>query len=141
MLDKNNFKIIVINKNRGWRGLAKVDIKTEHNSYPILQMTFSFSSKVWEDMLNAHIVIQDKDYYYVIEFDNTPSLPKPTQQRSVLIKDFIANILNVNRYNKSSWATNTNYDDWCRIKHFIDNKNNHTQSNWNCIGMRVYPTI
>ena len=131
---------IKINKNRGWRGLASVEAINEHTHTTILRMIFSFSEKVWRDMLEGTIVMQDKYNYYVINFDNIMSLPSPTQQRSVLIKNFEGNVINVNSYKKNERLT-AKEEDYKAIDNFLHNKNNHTQSDWNCIGIRVIPEI
>ena len=135
-------KTIYINKNRGWRGLAEVEI---YNTYGDLQMkrVFSFSQNVWDDMLKRLMVVQDEDYYYVITFEKALNdLPKPSQQRSVLIKNFVGNITNVNRYEKETWdSPDIQADDYWAIKHFLENKNNHTTSKWNYVGVRVVPNI
>lgn len=89
--------------------------------------------------MHGTIVLQDTDNYYVYQFNNTDALPQG-HQRSVLIKNFEANITKVNKYAKTAW-TGANADDWCAIRNFIKNKNNHTQSDWNCIGIRVIPEI
>ena len=128
----NNFNHIIINKNRGWRGLAEVVVRDEKYK-PQLSMIFSFSQAMWDDLIvRNRIVVQDNDFYYVINFHDDGKLPRPTQQRSVLIKDFIAKIEKVNRYEKSSW-TKAEPSDWNAITRFIKNKNNHTTSDWNCI--------
>ena len=135
-----NFKKIIINKNRGWRGLSSVEI-VDDDYKKHLTYIFSFSQQVWDDMLGGHIVVQDENYYYILTFDNTARLPAPTQQRSVLIKDFIATVLNVNRYEKATWKDKCDVTDYTYIYYFNKNRNNHTQSNWNCIGLRVMPII
>ena len=133
-------KEIIINKNRGWRGLAEVVVRDATHTEQT-KMIFSFSQAMWEDMLNGRIVMQDDEYYYVLTFDNLTHLPRKDQQRSVLIKNFTATVLNVNRYDKTSCHKNVTLTDWNCIAHFIENKNNHTQSDWNCIGLRVVPKI
>ncbi len=137
----NNFNHLIINKNRGWRGLAEVLVRSKECESQ-LKMVFSFSSDMWTDLTYHHkIVVQDQDNYYVIYFEPVTSLPKPTQQRSVLIKNFTGKITSVNKYSKASWLGDSTSDDWCTIKHFIRNRNNHTTSDWNCIGIRVMPEI
>lgn len=131
---------IRLNKNRGWRGLAELVCENSKREDE-LKMVFSFSQDVWNDMLRGYIVAQDDDNYIVIHFDNTDRLPKPTQQRSVLIKSFIATVLEVNAYSKSDWTSNTPSDHYNMIYHFTKNRNNHTTSDWNCIGIRVIPEI
>ena len=134
-----DIKKICINKNRGWRGLAELDCMDEENR-TLTKMIFSFSQPVWDDMLEGYIVLQDADNYYVLEFDNTGALPRG--QRSVLLKYFRANVMNSYVYAKSDWTRTSlasrHYD---KIYHFIKNRNNHTQSDWNCIGIRVVPMI
>lgn len=130
---------IVINKNRGWRGLAEVRCLNEDNKSEI-EMIFSFSQPVWDDMLMGYMVLQDSDSYIVVQFDSTDRLPKG--QRSVLLKNFIANVTNVCKYSKKDWtpcALSTGH--YNQISHFIKNRNNHTTSDWNCIGIRVIPEI
>lgn len=130
---------IIINKNRGWRGLAEAQCRNEEDNNE-LKMIFSFSQPVWDDMQDGFMVLQDAENYYVIEFDNTDRLPKG--QRSVLLKHFVANIVNSTAYPKNDWIQSSlgkgHYD---KIGHFIKNRNNHTQSDWNCIGIRVVPMI
>ena len=132
-------KQIIINKNRGWRGLAEARL-VDNERKEVLKMIFSFSQPVWDDMLMGYMVVQDTDYYYVTEFDNIDALPKG--QRSVLLKYFTANITSCTTYRKNDWTQEAlahgHYD---KISHFIKNRNNHTQSSWNCIGVRVVPMI
>ena len=125
----------------GWRGLAELDCLDERGN-TIQKMIFSFSQPVWEDMLNGFIVTQDEDNYIILEFDNTDALPKPTQQRSVLIKSFQATVINQYKYSKDSWANkNTPIIHYKYIRNFTMNRNNHTTSDFNCIGIRVTPMI
>ena len=137
----NNYNHIVINKNRGWRGLAEVKI-IDLEKKEQLKMIFSFSQAVWDDLIIHHkIVMQDDDYYYVIKFkDESGRLPKATQQRSVLIKSFNDEIESISQIEKSKWTSSV-AEDWSAIAHFLKNKNNHTTSDWNCIGIRVIPEI
>ena len=128
----NDMKFITINKNRGWRGLAEVDILNEEHDLTTKHI-FSFSQAMWDDMIYNHkIVIASKTYYYVIFFDNEDRLPRKDQQRSVLIKNFMANITKVNKYSKEKWQ-GAPAEDWSSIRYFIKNNNNHTTSDWNCI--------
>lgn len=131
---------IIINKNRGWRGLAEVIITNEDMETIKSSMIFSFSEQVWRDMLKGIIVTQDKDYYYVHKFNGLDRLPKPTQQRSVLITNFIADIEDTHKYPKDHLDT-AELHDLRAIANFKANKNNHTKSDWNCIGLRVVPMI
>lgn len=132
-------KRIIINKNRGWRGLAEVRCyDSEHNN--IKTMMFSFSQPVWDDMLKGHIVIQNDTHYQVLTFNNADTLPKG--QRSVLIKSFNADVLDTVDIPKVKWEDNVPSETYKHlIEHFIKNRNNHTQSDWNCIGIRVIPTL
>lgn len=130
-MDNYNFSNITIVKNRGWRGLAKATIYNAGNK-EYTSMVFSFSQAVWEDLLHGYIVIPHEDYYYILTFDNTAHLPAPTQQRSVLIKNFQANILNVSRIEKNKWHT-TNGVAYSLLYHHIKNNNHHTTSDWNYI--------
>ena len=134
-----NFKQISIQKNRGWRGLAKAVIYDEENK-EYTSMVFSFSQAVWEDMLHGYIVIPHEDYYYALTFDNLSALPKETQQRSVLIKNFQANITEVDRIEKSKWTSISGIA-YSLIYHYLKNNNHHTQSDWNYVGIRVIPEI
>lgn len=84
-------------------------------------------------MLMGHIVIQDEDNFIVLDFDNTEKLPKPTQQRSVLIKSFNATVVNSWTYPKNNYNFIAPYEHRLLIDHFIKNRNNHTTSDWNCI--------
>ena len=132
-------KRIRINKNRGWRGLAELVCEDEERKV-VHKMIFSFSQAVWNDLLQGYIVIQDEDNYFILNFDNTEALPKPTQQRSVLIKSFLATVVNITAYPKNE-PLSVMGDDYGRIYHFKKNRNNHTTSSWNCIGVRVIPEI
>lgn len=137
----SNYTHLVINKNRGWRGLAEakvIDLDTKDE----MKMIFSFSQPVWEDLVLHHkLVMQDPNYYYVMYFeDDSERLPKPSQQRSVLIKNFNSKINNIHKIAKNEWISAV-VEDWSAITHFIKNKNNHTTSDWNCIGIRVTPEI
>lgn len=97
---------------------------------------------MWNDLISRHlIVMQDEEYYYIIRFeDETKRLPEPTQQRSVLIKNFNAHILSITKCKKTEWTASEG-EDWSAILNFRKNKNNHTTSDWNCIGIRVIPEI
>ena len=132
---------LFINKNRGWRGLAEVKI-IDVEAKETLKMIFSFSQQVWNDLIISHkIVLQDDTYYYIVKFeDEYDKLPRPTQQRSVLIKNFDATITEVTRIEKTEWNKEEAVN-WNTIYHFIKNRNNHTTSDWNCIGIRVVPEI
>ena len=134
-----DIKRIILNKNRGWRGLAELVCENDKREV-VHRMIFSFSQNVWNDMLLGYMVIQDTDNYYVLNFDNTDRLPKPTQQRSVLIKSFMATVKDIETYPKNERISVTS-EDYNRIYNFKKNRNNHTTSDWNCIGIRVIPNI
>ena len=134
-------KKIMINKNRGWRGLAEVQCRNAEDNNE-LKMIFSFSQPVWQDLLRGVIVLQNTEKYFIVHFDNVESLPRPEQQRSVLIKNFVGNVTNVVEVPKTNWVgitRGTSYFDY--IQHFNKNRNNHTTSDWNNIGIRVIPMI
>ena len=138
----NNMKYITINKNRGWRGLAEIRLLDE-DCKQLFKYIFSFSQKIWEDLITKNIaVIENGGYYYVIHFSTTIRglLPRPYQQRSVLIKNYSAEIDKVYKVPVSEWHKETS-EVWQPINNFIKNKNNHTTSDWNCIGIRVIPEI
>jgi len=134
----SNATKIIIQKNRGWRGLAEIKCYDKDDKL-IHSMIFSFSQPVWDDLMAGNIVTQDKEYYYVLEINSTSALPQG-QQRSVLIKNFNANIINVHQIQKSE-LKNADAKDYNKIYHFQKNRNNHTQSDWNYIGVRVTPNI
>lgn len=130
---------IVINKNRGWRGLAEVRL-VDNERKRVMDMIFSFSQPVWDDMQAGRMVLQDGEDYIIVHFDNTEALPKG--QRSVLLKHFMANVTEVIRAPKTGWlSAELGTLDHNAIAHFIKNRNNHTTSDWNCIGIRVIPEI
>lgn len=135
-----SIKRIRIDKNRGWRGLAELVCENERRE-EVTKMIFSFSQQVWEDMLKGFIVLQDESNFIILEFDNTDELPKPTQQRSVLIKSFTATVIQQYEVPKENWMKNTPSTLYNLIYHFTMNRNNHTTSDWNCIGIRVTPMI
>lgn len=134
---------IIVNKNRGWRGLAEVQLLNNDNVV-MQKMIFSFSQPVWNDMiLRGKLIMQDKDNYIILNFDaDKSSLPRPWQQRSVLIKNAILPIVDKKVYPKTKWQSETKTaEDYGAICNFLANRNNHTTSDWNCIGIRVIPTI
>lgn len=105
-------------------------------------MIFSFSQPVWEDMLRGAFVMQDEDNYIVLKYDKLEVLPRPTQQRSVLIKHVVLPIVNKSVYPKATWSSDARTaGDYGAIYNFLKNRNNHTTSDWNCIGIRVVPMI
>lgn len=132
---------IFINKNRGWRGLAEVDAFNDTKELQLKQI-FSFSQAVWDDLVHlGRLVMQDTDYYYVLRIDVDDRMKLPVgHQRSVLIKNYTARVQSVNRYEKATWRS-ADADDWNSIVNFMKNNNNHTTSDWNCIGIRVIPEI
>lgn len=132
------FKHIVLQKNRGWRGLAELKVITDDDK--TYSYIFSFSQLVWEDMLHGYIVFPHENYYYIFTFDNTDRLPRENQQRSVLIKNFNSKITEIFEIPKNKWA-NTHGINYSLLYHHIKNNNNHTQSEWNNIGVRVIPDI
>lgn len=136
-------EVLIINKNRGWRGLAEAVHYNKSTGNIIHKQIFSFSQDMWDDMIYRHkLVIQTNDKYIIYEFADTyDALPKPIQQRSVLIKNVNLKIVNVTTYDKTTWDDVTDVDDYKVIRNFIMNRNNHTQSDWNCIGIRVIPSI
>ena len=134
-----DIKRIILDKNRGWRGLAELICEDEERDIAH-RMIFSFSQNVWNDMLNGYIVTQDEDNYIILNFDNTERLPRRDQQRSVLIKSFQATVVNSWKYPKTE-RLNVTSDHYNLIYNFKKNRNNHTTSDWNCIGVRVMPNI
>lgn len=134
---------IILNKNRGWRGLAEAQLLDNDNN-TIQRMIFSFSQAVWNDMLKGAIVMQDEHNYIIYKFDpdKVSRLPKPTQQRSVLLKNIILPIESKTIYSKETWTRDhRTAGEFAAIYNFLKNRNNHTTSDWNCIGIRVIPTI
>lgn len=135
---------IQINKNRGWRGLAEmICYNTTESILPIQTHStiFSFSQPVWDDMQRGIIVMHyDEDNYAILRIDNTEKLPKG--QRSVLIKDFGANVLETIVVPKVNWINTTRGTAYYEyLYNFNKNSNKHTTSDWNCIGIRVVPMI
>lgn len=106
-------------------------------------MIFSFSQPVWEDMSKGRLVMQDDDNYIILKFlDPDYKLPRPSQQRSVLIKNVVLPIVNIKTYSKKTWMKDhSTAGDYSAIYNFLKNRNNHTTSDWNCIGVRVVPMI
>jgi hypothetical protein len=129
---------IIINKNRGWRGLAELSCRDIDNE-EIAKRIFSFSQPLWDDMQAGRIVIQDSEQYYVLYFKDAILLPKG--QRSVLLKNFTAEVYEIHKIQKANWLATVDLNDFNSVKHFIKNRNNHTTSDWNCIGIRVIPEI
>lgn len=133
---------LILNKNRGWRGLAEAQLLDEYNN-TIQKMIFSFSADMWHNMLNGYMVMQDNDNYIILRFvPDKSSLPRPEQQRSVLIKNAILPIVDKRVYPKTSWTDDhKTAGEFKAISDFIKNTNNHTTSDWNCVGIRVTPVI
>jgi hypothetical protein len=131
---------ILINKNRGWRGLAELVITEEGAKDK--HVIFSFSQEVWDDLMSGLIVIQDEEHYTVLCIDNLEDLPRG-HQRSVLIKNFRAHVTSATAYDKHNWQSESAHiaPHFMAINDFLSNRNNHTISDWNCIGLRVVPTI
>ena len=87
--------------------------------------------------------MQDDDNYIILKFsDPYYKLPRPFQQRSVLIKHVVLPIVNKEIYSKATWTKDhKTAGEYNAICNFITNRNNHTTSSWNCIGIRVTPMI
>lgn len=134
-------KRIIINKNRGWRGLAEVRCyDSEHNNTKTV--VFSFSQAVWDDMLKGVMVIPHEDKFLVLYFDNTEVLPRG--QRSVLIKTFNANVTKIVEVPQAGWWSElreTHPECINYVNNHCRNNNIYTRSDWNCIGIRVIPTL
>lgn len=94
-------------------------------------------------MLSGRFVIQTPTKFIVLKFDYEKSnLPKPTQQRSVLIKNVVLPITAKEEYSRDTWRDDHHtVADFNAIRHFLTNTNNHTTSDWNCVGIRVIPDI
>lgn len=138
-----NITKVLLNKNRGWRGLAELKCYDQTNKL-LHTMVFSFSSKVWDNLIYMKpgaLLIQDDDYYYVLMIDEDDRSKLPIgHQRSVLIKNWVGKVTDVHKYKKNEWTKATGVD-WSTINNFLKNRNNHTTSDWNCIGVRVVPEI
>ena len=122
--------------------MAEARLLDEGNT-TIQRMIFSFSQPVWDDMLKGVMVMQSEQDYIILKFsDPDYKLPRPFQQRSVLIKNVVLNIDKIETYSKATWMKDhKTVEDYNAISNFIKNRNNHTTSNWNCIGIRVIPSI
>lgn len=132
---------LILNKNRGWRGLAEALVQNDLGD-TLQKMIFSFSQPVWDDMLSGKLVMQDTDNYIVLKYDDKTELPRPSQQRSVLIKNAEMVIVNTAVYPKAAWTSEARTGgDYAAICHFIKNNNHHTTSDWNCVGIRVIPNL
>lgn len=122
--------------------MAEAQLLDEGNT-TIQRMIFSFSQPVWDDMLKGVMVMQSEQDYIILKFsDPIYKLPRPFQQRSVLIKNVVLNIDKIETYSKATWMKDhKTVEDYNAISNFIKNRNNHTTSDWNCIGIRVIPSI
>lgn len=91
-------------------------------------------------MLSGRFVIQTPTKFIVLKFDYEKSnLPKPTQQRSVLIKNVVLPITAKEEYSRDTWRDDHHtVADFNAIRHFLTNTNNHTTSDWNCIRNQSY---
>lgn len=135
---------LIMNKNRGWRGLAEACLYDNSDTKDLIQkQIFSFSQDMWDDLICRHLFVIDTGHTYkVIQIaDPDYRLPKPTQQRSVLIKNAVLDVITTWVYDKKDWNITAKHEIYRAIQHFIVNRNNHTQSDWNCIGIRVIPVI
>lgn len=135
---------IIIDKNRGWRGLAYIRVIDEAKDNKIInKMYLSFSSQTWKDLLNGKIVIKNEDKLIVIEFNNIIKLPRPDQQRSVLIKNFVGTVTAMRYYPDTSLLDfekkYKDSEDYSLIYNYYKNNNNHTHSEWNAVGIRANP--
>lgn len=149
---------ITFNKNRGWRGLCSA--KITHNQRETTTI-FSFSPEVWDDLINKKLFIapqtDDTTWVYFLQ-DPENRLPKPTQQRSVLIKNVTLPIERAFAIKNEEWHTmmlhphdyigslpvssaDEALDIVWAISHTNYNTNNHTKSRWNDVGIRVIPVI
>lgn len=139
-----NMKML-LNKNRGWRGLAEAIIT--NNNTTLYDNIFSFSSKTWYDLImNKVFVFETEEQYYVLYLEvASGKLPTPSQQRSVLIKDVVLNVIDHRVYNKSTYVTEAKgldcTDDIIHINRYVLNNNRHTTSMYNCVGIRVRPSL
>lgn len=131
---------IKINKNRGWRGLAEIVIENDAGK-EIETTIFSFSNNMWKDLLNGYIVVPKQIAYTIFQFNNLNQLPKPTQQRSVLIKNFQAEIINTWYYSKKDWIISATEEHRHILHNYISNTNAHTTSKFNYVGIKVMPNI
>lgn len=122
--------------------MAEAKLLDEGN-ITVQRMIFSFSQPVWDDMLKGVMVMQSEQDYIILKFsDPIYKLPRPFQQRSVLIKNAVLNIDKIETYSKATWMKDhKTAEDYNAISNFIKNRNNHTTSSWNCIGIRVIPSI
>ena len=79
--------------------------------------------------------MQDEDNYIVLKFlDPDYKLPKPYQQRSVLIKNITLPIEEKVIIPKATWTKDhKTAGEYNAICNFITNRNNHTASSWNNI--------
>lgn len=79
--------------------------------------------------------MQNEDSYIVLKFsDPDYKLPRPFQQRSVLIKNAVLNIDSKEIYSKATWTKDhKTAGEYNTICNFITNRNNHTASSWNNI--------
>ena len=86
-------------------------------------------------MLKGYFVMQDEDNYIVLKFlDPDYKLPKPYQQRSVLIKNITLPIEEKVIIPKATWTKDhKTAGEYNAICNFITNRNNHTASSWNNI--------
>lgn len=79
--------------------------------------------------------MQSEQDYIILKFsDPDYKLPRPFQQRSVLIKNVVLNIDRIEKYSKETWMKDhITPGDYSAIHNFLKNRNNHTTSDWNCI--------
>ena len=83
--------------------------------------------------------MQNEQYYIIVKFNELDKLPKPFQQRSVLLKNVVLNVTEIVTYTKTGWSKDAKTaGDYSAIHNFLKNKNNHTTSSWNCIRNQSY---
>ena len=120
-------------------GLASVKIYNDDNELET-ESIFSFSEAVWKDMLAGSIIIEQDDAYVIYEFNNIDKLPHG-HQRSVLIKNFEADITNEITISKRIHPRDLTIYEQALINHYKKNNNHHTTSDFNYVGLRVLPDI
>lgn len=139
-MNLDELKTIEITKDRGWRGQVEINIKDRNNNLLYREIT-TFSPRTWLQLLSGYVVITDSksntEQYLILQFDNLIALPKITQQRSVLIRNFKANILHIAVTNNAKIGSLTNYEKQCLDDYINDEQWKVTNSKFNQVGIRV----
>lgn len=147
---------VIINKNRGWRGLASVTVRNDTHEIVGPTHIFSFSQDMWDDLYTRRLLVIDdvndegEPIYTVFTFKETDIRKLPTGQRSRVITSTHLEVVATHYYPLDKpeeflalYPTDTleTMHRKIAIKHYRNNTNAHTMSEFNMVGIRVQPCV